>query len=62
MRREVARIGRLSDKVLARGYVGFGKPVSETDVLMQSAKMRVPFDATARRGSPSAADISFKPA
>jgi cytochrome b pre-mRNA-processing protein 3 len=40
IRREVARVGALGDKVLATGYVGFGEPVSETDVLMQSRFMK----------------------
>jgi cytochrome b pre-mRNA-processing protein 3 len=42
VRRELARIGRLDDKVVARGYVGFGEPVQETDVLMQSPLMKLP--------------------
>jgi len=43
MRKELARVGNLSDRTLAQGYVGFGQPVSETDILMQSPLMRIPF-------------------
>jgi len=43
VRKELARVGRLEDRVMARGYVGFGEPVSETDILMQSPLMRMPF-------------------
>jgi cytochrome b pre-mRNA-processing protein 3 len=28
MRRELSRVGQLDDNILARGYVGFGKPYS----------------------------------
>ena len=45
MRREVARIGQLDDNIIARGYVGFGEPVSEMDILKQSPSMRAPFRA-----------------
>jgi cytochrome b pre-mRNA-processing protein 3 len=47
VRREVARLGWLDDKVIARGYVGFGEPISETDVLMQSPMVGMTFDASA---------------
>jgi cytochrome b pre-mRNA-processing protein 3 len=51
IRKELARVGNLSDKTLANGYVGFGEPVSETDILMQSPLMRMPFqpDTTAAK-------------
>jgi cytochrome b pre-mRNA-processing protein 3 len=40
IRREVARIGELDDNIIARGYVGFGEPVSESDILMKNTAMR----------------------
>ncbi|KAF2675552.1 hypothetical protein BT63DRAFT_41540 [Microthyrium microscopicum] len=49
VRREVARLGRIEDEVLARGYVGFGEPVSEADVLMQSPLMAAPFESGSAR-------------
>lgn len=56
VRRELARLGRMDDKVLARGYIGFGDPVEETDILMQSPLMRVPFESRTNQpqSSPSA--------
>lgn len=36
VRRELARIGWLEDRVIARGYVGFGEPVTDIDVPSQA--------------------------
>jgi cytochrome b pre-mRNA-processing protein 3 len=53
LRKEVGRVGLLGDKVLASGWVGFGEPVSEDDILMQSPLMQLPFDTAAGRGAGS---------
>jgi cytochrome b pre-mRNA-processing protein 3 len=45
IRREIARIAALDDQTVARGYVGFGKPISEAEILKQSPSMRQPFRA-----------------
>jgi len=37
VRRELARLAKLDDHVMARGYVGFGQPIAETEVLMSPA-------------------------
>jgi cytochrome b pre-mRNA-processing protein 3 len=50
LRKEVARVGLLGDKVLASGWVGFGEPVGEADILMQSPLMKLPFDTAVGRG------------
>jgi cytochrome b pre-mRNA-processing protein 3 len=44
IRREVARLGELDDNIIARGYVGFGEPVSEKDILMHNTAVRMPVE------------------
>jgi cytochrome b pre-mRNA-processing protein 3 len=44
VRRELARVSRLDDAVLARGYVGFGQPLGEEVLAKKSSWMRAPFE------------------
>lgn len=37
MRREIARLGHLDDRTIARGYVGFGEPVKDEDLFNNRA-------------------------
>jgi cytochrome b pre-mRNA-processing protein 3 len=44
VRRELARVSRLDDAVLARGYVGFGQPLGDEVLAKKSSWMRAPFE------------------